>query len=412
MRQRAVITGVGAITPAGSNAEESWDAISHGESGVTTLTRVDAEAANLSSQIAGEVSFDTDCYDCIDERRMGRYAQLGIAASLEAVEDADIDFDEKERELDAGRVGVSMGSGIGGFPEIEEGVTGDRVDPYFALRFLPNLAAGYVSELIDAQGPNRAPATACAASTHAIGDALTDIRTGEADIMIAGGCEATLAPTAIRGFDAMRALSTRNDAPTKASRPFDADRDGFVMAEGAGVIVLEAAEHAAARGTEPIAELTGFARTADAHHPTKPPDDAHGLRQSMETAIDDADRPPHAIDHINAHATSTPRGDQHEATAIRSVFDDPPLVTSTKSMIGHTLGASGAIEAITCAKAVQNGIRPPTINYETPDDACDVPVITTQQTADVDVVLSNSAGFGGSNGTLVFEQISEDVTAA
>ncbi|MFB6299902.1 MAG: beta-ketoacyl synthase [Halobacteriales archaeon] len=410
MRRSAVITGVGAITPVGSTADESWDAISRGESGITELTRVDADAANLSSEIAGEVGFAADSYACIDERRMGRYTQLGIAASLEAVEDAGLDPDAIETASD--RVGVSIGSGIGGFPEIEDGIEGDRVDPYFALRFLPNLAAGYVSERIDARGPNRAPATACAASTHAIGDALTDIRSGDADIMIAGGCEAALAPTAVRGFDAMRALSTRNDAPSKASRPFDADRDGFVMAEGAGVIVLEAVDHAAARGAEPIAELSGAARTADAHHPTKPPDDAHGLRRCMQAAIDDADRSPNEVDHINTHATSTPRGDQHEATAIRSVFEEPRPVTSTKSMIGHTLGASGAIEAVVCAKAIQHDLRPPTINYETPDDACDVPVITTQQRDEVDVVLSNSAGFGGSNGSLVFEDVSRDVTAA
>lgn len=405
MDRAAVVTGVGAVTPLGASSESTWRGIETGESGITEITRFDPAETDLTSRVAGEADFDPDEVGDIDERRTGRYAQLALAASQEAVDDAGLDPDGSGWQPE--RVGVSIGSGVGGFPEIEEGVNG-RIGPTYTLRYLPNLAAGHVSERFGAEGPNRAPATACAAGTHAVGSALRDIRAGRADVVVAGGCESAVCPAGMRGFDAMRALSTRNDDPSAASRPFDADRDGFVMAEGAGVLVLEARERALDRDADIRGELTGFARTADAHHPTRPPEDAHGLERCLEAAIDDAGRTPDDIDHVNAHGTSTPRGDPHEATAIQTVFDDPPPVTSVKSMTGHTMGASGAIEAVVTVHSIEENVRPPTINYQTPDPACDVPVVEAAESADVTAVASNSAGFGGTNGTLVFEVSGRD----
>ena len=401
MASEAVVTGVGAITPLGTGSADTWAGVRDRDSGITRITAFDPGAHDLRSKIVGRATLDADTYDFLDERGTGRYAQLALVAAHEAVSDAELvpGSDGWHPE----RVGVSVGTGMGGFPEIEAAVARERVRPRFVITQLPNLAAGYVSQAFGATGPNRAPATACAAGTHAVGDALDDIRLGRADVMIAGGTEASLSPTGIRGFDAMRALSTANDTPTEASRPFDADRDGFVIAEGAGVLVLETPEHADERGADPLAKVTGYAQTADAHHPTGPPPDAHGLRRCMCTAIRDAERDPADVDHVNAHGTGTPRGDPHEATAIRSVFDDPPPVTSLKGAIGHTLGASGAIEAVVSATALRKGIRPPTRNYETPDPECDVPVVETAHPTERGVVVSNSAGFGGTNGSIVIE---------
>lgn len=399
----AVVTGVGALTPLGASAARTWTALSRGESGVAALSRFDPAAAALSSTVAGEVDADPGDHDAVDERRTGRYAGFAVAAGSQALADADLDPDGSAWRAD--RVGVSVGTGMAGFPEIERAAGGGRVSPSFPVTHLANLAAGHLAELIGAEGPIRAPATACAAGTHAVGEALRDVRAGRADVVVAGGTETPLSPAGVGGFDAMRALSTRNDDPPAASRPFDADRDGFVIAEGAGVLVLEAREHAAERGATPLAALTGFARTADAHHPTAPPEDARGLRRCMRAALADAGRSPDAVDHVNAHATGTPRGDAHEATAVRAVFDDPPPVTGIKGATGHALGASGAIEAVVAVKSVREGIRPPTVNYETPDPACDVPVVRTVEDADADVVVSNSAGFGGANGTLVVERV-------
>ena len=402
MATEAVVTGVGAITPLGADSADTWAGVTGGDSGIARITAFDPEAHNLGSKVVGRVAFDAADHDVVDDRGMGRYAQLAVVAAHEAVSDAGLTPDGDGWQPE--RVGVSVGTGMGGFPEIEEAVAGERVRPRFVISQLPNLAAGYVSQAFGATGPNRAPATACAAGTHAVGDALDEIRTGRADVMIAGGTEASLSPTGIRGFDAMRALSTANDAPTRASRPFDADRDGFVIAEGAGVLVLEAPEHAAERGADPLARVTGYARTADAHHPTGPPADAHGLRRCIRAAIRDAGCDPRDVDHVNAHGTGTPRGDPHEATALRYVFDDPPPVTSLKGAIGHTLGASGAIEAVASATAVREGTRPPTLNYETPDPECDVPIVETTQPTERGVVVSNSAGFGGTNGSIVVEE--------
>lgn len=401
MPNEAVITGVGAITPLGSSVEETWRGLKAGESGITEITRFDPRGANCKSRIAGEVEFSPEEYDAVQEDRMGRYAQLAVATSLEAVADAEIHPDEEAWE--PRRVGTSVASAFGGLPEIEDGVKADRLSARYTVNTLPNLAAGYVSQKLAAEGPIYAPSTACAAGTHAVGQALEEIRADRADVMIAGGAEAVLNPTNVRGYDAMRALSRRNDEPDAASRPFDADRDGFVTAEGAGVMVLESLDHAADRGADPIARVTGYAQRANAHHPAQPPTDGHGLRRSMQNAIRDAGRSPAEVDHVNAHATSTPRGDKHEATAIRSVFDEPPVTTSIKSMIGHPAGASGAIEAVIAAKTLEDDVVPPTINYETPDPECDIEVSTTALETDVEVVVSNSAGFGGANGTVVFE---------
>lgn len=399
----AVVTGVGALTPLASDADRTWAALLDGESGIAGLSRFDPDAADLASTVAGEVAFDPAAHEAVDERRTGRYAALAVAAGRAALADARLDPGGAAWRPE--RVGVSVGSGMGGFPEVERTVAADRVSPSFPVTHLPNLAAGHLGELVGAEGPTRAPATACAAGTHAVGAALRDVRAGRADAVLAGGAEAALSPAGVGGFDAMRALSTRTDDPSAASRPFDADRDGFVVAEGAAVLVVEARSHAVDRGATPLAELAGFARTADAHHPTAPPEDARGLRRSMRRALADADRSPAAVDHVNAHATGTPRGDRHEATAVRAVFDDPPPVTSVKGATGHALGASGAIEAALAVRSVSEGVRPPTINRETPDPACDVPVVTAPTAADAGVVLSNSAGFGGANGTLVVERV-------
>lgn len=399
----AVVTGVGALTSVGPSAERTWAGLVGGESGVGALSRFDPAAASLSTTVAGEVDFDPDDVAGVDGRRTGRYAGLAVAAGRAALADAGLDPDGDAWRPE--RVGVSVGTGMGGIPEVERAVERGRTSPAFPLTHLPNLAAGHLGELIGAEGPTRAPATACAAGTHAVGAALRDVRAGRADVVLAGGCEAPLSPVGVGGFDAMRALSTRDDDPAAASRPFDADRDGFVIAEGAGVLVVEARDHAVERGATPRAQLAGFARTADAHHPTAPPEDARGLRRAMRRALADAGRSPGAVDHVNAHGTGTPRGDRHEATAVRAVFDDPPPVTGVKAATGHALGASGAIEAVVAVQSVREGIRPPTVTYETPDPDCDVPVVGAAREADVDVVLSNSAGFGGTNGTLVVERV-------
>ncbi len=405
MPQHAAVTGLGAVTPLGATVSDTWEALRATDSGITSLSRFDPAETGLRSSIAGEVTTDPTDRSVIDSRAMGRYAQFAVLAAQEALLDATLAPDRDA--WTAERVGVSIASGLGGFPEIEATITGDRVSPRFTIRYLSNLAAGHVSQTFDARGPNRAPATACAAGTHAIADALADIQTGRADIMIAGGAEAPLSPTAMRGFDAMRALSTNTEVPAQASRPFDAARDGFVMAEGAGIMILESPAHATARGVTPVARLTGAARTADAHHPTQPPDDAHGLRRCLRQALADANCAPTAVDHINAHGTGTPQGDAHEATAIRHVFNSPPPVTGIKSLTGHSLGACGAIEAVTAAKAAATGYRPPTANYDTPDPACDLPIITSPQPITESAIVSTSAGFGGTNGALVIETNAE-----
>lgn len=400
MTREVVVTGLGALTPLGPTCDDSWDAAIDGESAASRITRFDPAETNLRSRVACETPFDAADHDSVDRRRMGRYAQYAVVAAKQAL--ADAGFDADSDAWTAERVGTSVGTGFGGIAEIESTV-GGRPSTTFAPSTLPNLAAGHVSMRVDARGPMRAPATACAASTQALGTAADVIQAGRADVMIAGGTEACITPLAVRGFDVLRALSTRNDEPGAASRPFDADRDGFVMGDGAGMLVLEAREHAAERGVTPYAILSGYGETADAHHVTRPPDDARGMIRCLQRALASADLSPAVVDHVNAHATGTRHGDVHEAAALTSVFDACPPVTSTKSLVGHSLGSAGAIESVFTVRSLRDDLVPPTINYETPDPACDLPVVTEPHNETLEVALSTSAGFGGVNAALVFE---------
>ncbi|PSP80465.1 beta-ketoacyl synthase [Halobacteriales archaeon QS_1_68_20] len=399
-----VVTGLGAVTAAGEDFDETWSAVKRGDSGAGPITLFDASEYPKIPNVAFEVDADPDEWELADSRRMGRFTQFAVRAAEEALTDADLDRSGDDRGSTT--VGTSIGTAMGGALEFEEYAeqvaAGDRVSPRAIIRYLPNLAAGHVSIEFDAHGPNRTPTTACAAGAHAISDAASDIRTGRADVMLAGGAE-TFTPTILGTFGALRGLSTRDDEPEAACRPFDEDRDGTVVGEGAAVLVLESREHAEQRGATPLATLGGAGLSADASHPTKPPDDAAGMRKAVEAALADADVDPADVDHVNAHATGTPTGDVHESTGLNAVFDDCPPVTSTKSLVGHPYGASGAIEAAFTVNAVDEGVMPPTKNCENRDDDCPVPVVTEARDADVDVALSNSFGFGGTNGALVFE---------
>ena len=396
-----VVTGIGAVTPLGERAYRTWESLLAGESGAGPITRFDPDEAGVRSRVACEVETDPDD-DRIDDRTMGRYAEFAVAAAGEAI--ADAGFDPAGPDWEPDRVGTAIASALGGFPEIDD-AAGTRPSPRFLITALSNLAAGHVSMCFDARGPHRAPATACAAGTHAIADAIDDIRHGRADVVLAGGAEAPISPLGVGSFDSMRALSTRNDDPAGASRPFDADRDGFVLGEGGAVLVLEARKHATDRGVSPYAAVTGAGRTADAHHPTRPAEGASGLRRAVERALADAGRDPDAVDHVNAHGTSTPTGDTREAEAFRTLFDEVPPVTSVKGGVGHALGAAGAVESAVVARSIAEGVIPPTANHETPDPDCAVPVVTDSRDADLEVVVTTSAGFGGTNGALVFEDV-------
>ncbi|MBX0288654.1 beta-ketoacyl-[acyl-carrier-protein] synthase family protein [Haloarcula salinisoli] len=397
MRRDVVVTGLGAVTPIGATADDSWDALLAGKSGAGPITRFDPDEADCRSKIACEATLPEETP--IGSDKVGRYAELGITAAGEAI--ADAGFDPNDPGWEAERVGTSVATSIGGLPEIEDTV-GQRPSSKFTLTYLSNLTSSQISILFDAAGPNRAASTACAAGAHAVGDAMREIESGRADVMISGGAESILSPYGVRGFDAMRALSTRNDEPERASRPFDVDRDGFVIGEGGAALVLESREHALERGVEPIATVEGTARSADSMHPTRPPEDADGLIRCIERGLTDAAVAPTAVDHVNAHATSTPRGDEHEATALNQIFDSVPPVTGTKGLTGHTLGASGAIESVFTVKTLQEQTIPPTANYESPDPDCDVPVVDETRSATVDVALNIAAGFGGTNGVVVF----------
>ncbi|GAA0682242.1 beta-ketoacyl-[acyl-carrier-protein] synthase family protein [Natronoarchaeum mannanilyticum] len=400
MDRDAVVTGIGLVTPLGMTADRTWEAVCEGAAAADTITRFDPDETAVRSQIACEID-GRPADQTVDDRMMGRYAQLAVAAAAEAITDAG--FDPGEPSWTPRRVGTSVASTFGGLSEIEA-ATGRRPSPRFLITALANLAAGHVSMCFDAQGPNRSPATACAAGAHAIADAVADIRTGRADVVIAGGTEAPITPTGVGGFDAMRALSTRNDEPERASRPFDADREGFVLAEGCGILVLEERSHAAERGVTPYAAITGSGLTADAHHPTRPAEEGRGLQRCLERALEDATLDPDAVDHVNAHATSTPTGDAREATALQSVFDAVPPVTSVKGALGHALSGAGAIESAIVATAISERTVPPTVNYENPDPECDLPVVTEARNTSLDVAVTTSAGFGGTNGALVFER--------
>jgi 3-oxoacyl-[acyl-carrier-protein] synthase II len=409
-KRRVVVTGIGMISPLGIGNEPNWQALLEGRSGIGRITKFDA--AQFPAQIAGEVrGFEPEKWmEKKEVKKSDTFIHYALAAAQMAVDDSGLDTSKEDQD----RVGVIIGSGIGGLPLIEEmhkkmlerGPS--RISPFFIPGLIVNLAAGQVSIRFGCKGPSSAPATACATGAHAIGDAMKVIRYDEADVMFAGGTEAVVSALAVGGFSAMRALSTRNDDPQRASRPWDKERDGFVMGEGAGILILEEREHAIARGAKIYCELTGYGMTSDAYHITSPSDDGDGMVRVMQRALRDAGLATTDIGYINAHGTSTPVGDKVETIAIKKVFGDYAYhlpVSSTKSMTGHLLGAAGGLESAIAAMVVQNGILPPTINYENPDPECDLDYVPNEaRKVDVTNVMSNSFGFGGTNATLIFSR--------
>ena len=412
--RRVVVTGMGALTPVGNDVPSFWDGLVNGRSGIGRITLFDP--SRVASQVAGELKgFDADTVMPKKEvRRNDRYVHYAWAASAEALRDAGLPNPIEDDAL-AWRTGVIIGSGIGGINTmirdiVEATVEGiERIGPFLVTALIPDMAAGYVAIYANARGPNYATVSACSSANHAIGDSLNIIRRGEADVMVAGGAEAGIGEIPVAAFSAMRALSTkRNDEPERASRPFDADRDGFVMGDGAGILVLEALDHARARGATIHAEIVGYGATDDASHITLPAPGGRGAVESMRVAIADAGLTTEDIGYINAHGTSTPPNDRSETAAIKTLFGERAYrvpVSSTKSMTGHLMGAGGGIEAIASIKAIQTGILPPTINLENPDPECDLDYVPNEaRAAEVDVVMSNSFGFGGHNATLVFRR--------
>lgn len=411
--QRVVITGLGAVTPLGLSVDSTWKNVVAGKNAIGRITHMDASA--FSCQIAAEVKDfkPEDHLDAKEARRLSRFIQFAVVASDAAIRDACLDLENEDRD----RIGVMIGSGIGGLDilgeqfrrQIEGGPS--KVSPFLVPYMIPDMASGYVSIRHDLRGPNSCVVTACSTGANAIGDAAHIIRRGEADVMIAGGVEAPITEIGLGGFCAARAVSTRNDDPEHASRPFDKERDGFVMGEGGGVLVLESYEHAKARNAKIAAELVGYAMTADAFHITQPSPDAAGARKSMELALKYAGLKPEDIQYINAHGTSTPYNDRLETKAIRDAFGEHAekiMVSSTKSMVGHSLGAAGAIESIVCIKALQESIVPPTINYEVPDPECDLDYVPNQsRSVPIRYAMKNSFGFGGHNVTLIFKKFDE-----
>ena len=407
-RRRVVVTGLGIVCPIGNTVQQAWDSALAGKPGITRITRFDA--SRLSSQIAGEVKeFDVAPYLSSKEaRRMDLFIHYGMAAGLHAWRDAGVQVTPENGE----RVGVNFGSGIGGIPLIE--ATHDelkqngprRISPFFIPGSIINMIAGLLSIEVGAKGPNLAMVTACTTSTHCIGEAGKSIRYGEADVMIAGGAEAVITELAVGGFASARALSTRNHDPATASRPWDKERDGFVLGEGAGAVVLEEYEHARARGARIYCELAGYGVSADAFHMTAPSEDGDGAFRCMRNALKDANLETSAVDYINAHGTSTPLGDVAETRAVKRLLGaraGKVAVNSTKSMTGHLLGAAGGVEAVFSALALRDQVSPPTINLRTPDPECDLDyVANAARKMPIRVALSNSFGFGGTNGTLVF----------
>jgi 3-oxoacyl-[acyl-carrier-protein] synthase II len=409
-KRRVVVTGLGMISPLGVGNQATWQGLIEGRSGIGRITKFDASA--YACQIAGEVrGFNAEDYiEKKEVKKSDTFIHYAVAAAQMAVDDARLDVTKEDED----RVGVVIGSGIGGLPLIEEmhkkllerGPS--RMSPFFIPGLIVNLAAGHISIRFNARGPSSAPATACATGAHAIGDAAKIIRHDEADVMFAGGTEAVVSALAVGGFSAMRALSTRNDEPERASRPWDLERDGFVMGEGAGVVILEEREHAIARGAHIYCELTGYGMTSDAFHITSPAEDGSGMARVMARALRDAGLQPSDIGYINAHGTSTPVGDKTETKAIKTVFGEGAYkvaISSTKSMTGHLLGAAGGLESAIAAMVVETGILPPTINYENPDPECDLDYVPNKaRRVEVKHVLSNSFGFGGTNATLIFSK--------
>jgi 3-oxoacyl-[acyl-carrier-protein] synthase II len=406
-RRRVVITGLGIVCPLGNSVQEAWDKALAGTSGITRITRFDP--SRLSSQIAGEVkNFDVTPYMSPKEaRRMDLFIHYGMAAGLQAWRDCGLQVTPQNAE----QVGVNFGSGIGGLPLIESmkeelDKNGPRrISPFFIPGSIINMIAGLLSIEIGAKGPNLAMVTACTTSTHCIGEASKSIRYGEADVMIAGGAEAVVTELAIGGFASARALSTRNDDPATASRPWDKERDGFVLGEGAGSVVLEEYEHAKARGARIYCEVLGYGASADAFHMTAPPEDGDGGYRAMRNALKDANVDASKIDYINAHGTSTPLGDIAETIAVKRLLGERArkvAVNSTKSMTGHLLGAAGGVEAVFTALALRDQVSPPTINLRTPDPACDLDYVpNTARRMPIHIAMSNSFGFGGTNGSIV-----------
>jgi 3-oxoacyl-[acyl-carrier-protein] synthase II len=406
------VTGLGAISPLGLNANETWEGMIAGRSGVGPITRFDAQAENLATTIAAEVKgFDPEKWiDKKDLRKMDLFIPYGIFAAMEALEQSGLVINEANEE----RVGVIVGAGLGGLPSIEKYAAvlrekgPRRVSPFFIPMVIANMASGHVSILTGAKGPNSCVVTACATGTHCIGDAFRMIQYGDADAMIAGGTESTITPLAFAGFGAMRALSTRNDEPERASRPFDKGRDGFIIGEGAGVLILEKLQYALDRGADILAEIVGFGMSGDAHHISAPAEGGAGALQCMKAAINDASLTPQQVSYINAHGTSTPFNDMFETMAIKTLFGEAAYdipVSSTKSMTGHLLGAAGGVEAVVAVKTVVEDKVPPTINYEEPDPECDLDYVpNTARNVPVDVAISNNYGFGGTNASLVFRK--------
>jgi len=403
LNNRVVITGMGVLTSLGIGKDEYWNSLVQGKSGISTVTRFDA--SDFPTRIAGEVK-DFKPHDYMDKkeaRRMDRFTQFAVAAAFLSLEDAGLDL--AKEDLD--RMGVILGTGIGGTETFEEqhrlllDKGPNRVSPLFVPMMIGNMGAGQVSIQFGLKGPNLTIVNACASSANAVGEAFKLLQRGEADIILSGGAEASVTPMSMAGFCSMKAMSVQNDEPEKASRPFDFKRDGFVMSEGGGILVLERLDHALARNARIYAEVVGYGCTADAHHITAPAPEGEGARKAMAMALSDAGISPNEVNYINAHGTSTPLNDKYETMAIKNLFGDHAkslAVSSTKSMTGHLLGASGAVEIIATALAIEDGIIPPTINYENPDPDCDLDYVpNTSRKQSVDVALSNSFGFGGHN---------------
>lgn len=410
-KRRVVVTGLGIVSPVGIGVQSAWANIVAGNSGITNITRFDAGA--FASQVAGEVKgFDVTQYlSPKDARRMDTFIQYGLVAGMEAVKDAGIEVTEENAE----RIGVNIGSGIGGLPMIEDTDAvyhegGPRkISPFFIPGSIINMISGNLSIMYGFKGPNLAIVTACATATHCIGDSARLIEYGDADIMVAGGAESCISPLAVGGFASARALSTRNDDPATASRPWDVDRDGFVIGEGAGVLVLEEYEHAKKRGAKIYCEVSGFGMSADAYHMTSPSENGEGAARCMRNALKNAGINADQVDYVNAHGTSTPAGDMAETQAAKAFFGEhvkKVAMSSTKSMTGHLLGAAGGVEAVFSSLAVRDQIAPPTINLFNQDPKCDLDYVpNVARNMKIDVAISNSFGFGGTNGTLVFRKV-------
>lgn len=410
--RRVVVTGMGVVSPFGVGLDLFWDSLVQGKSGIKPITIIDTSLQSV--KIGGEVpNFQPDLYlDKKEAKRMDRFTQHALVAAIQAVEDSGLDLSK----IDPTRFGVVVGSASGGIATIEQNHRAilekgpSKCSPFTVPMMIVDMAAGRISIMFNAKGPNKCVVTACATASHSLGDALRIIQYGEADIMLAGGAEAPLTTLSLAGFSSARTLSTRNDEPEKASRPFDQGRDGFVMSEGAGIFVLESLEHALARGAKIYGEFVGYGASADANDIVAPCADGDGAARAMEMALKDAEMSPNEIQYVNAHGTSTPLGDIAETTAVKRVFGDYAknglLVSSTKSMIGHLLGAAGAVEAAVCLKTIETGIVTPTINLENPDEKCDLDYVANKarNVGNISGVMSNSFGFGGHNASLIFRK--------